>query len=245
MFGTIPAYPSGMAYRPRYTIVCDGCSFHVTWQCHNRDWLLREKWAKQLYYGLLLQYKDKYGVQFHSYQLMENHPHLTGTMTTKEKFSGLFRVVNNLFARKYNQRKKRRGQVVMDRFKSPRIEDDVYMLRAMTYSDLNGVRCGRDKRPDDAGWSSYAYYAYGRDDPLITPAPSYLTLGETPEERQRVYRGMVQELMYQDRINISNTCFIGNPNWVKQQHENMMGEMKAMLAQRNSRRIPPSPADST
>ncbi|MFA4873924.1 MAG: transposase [bacterium] len=106
-----------MAYRPRYTIVCDGCSFHVTWQCHNRDWLLREDWAKRLYYGLLLQYKDKYNVQIHSYQLMENHPHLTGTMTSKKGFSDFFRVVNNLFARKYNKRHKRRGQVVMDRFK--------------------------------------------------------------------------------------------------------------------------------
>jgi len=43
-----------MAYRPRYTIVCDGCSFHVTWQCHNHEWFLREEWAKQLYYDLLL-----------------------------------------------------------------------------------------------------------------------------------------------------------------------------------------------
>lgn len=231
-----------MAYRPRYTIIYDGCSFHVTWQCHNRNWLLRKDWAKQLYYGLLLKYKDKYGIRFHSYQLMEDHPHLIGTMTTKEDFSGFFRVVNNLFARKYNQRTKRRGQVVMDRFKSPRIEDDLHMLRAMTYSDLNGVRCGRDKQPDDAKWSSYACYAYGREDPLITPAPSYLTLGETPEERQKAYRGIVQELIHQDRINISNTCFIGNPDWVKQQYNALNEEMKALSTRKSTQKnlIPPS-----
>lgn len=234
-----------MAYRPRYSIVYDGCSFHVTWQCHNRDWLLRDRWAKQLYYGLLLQYKDKYGIQFHSYQLMENHPHLIGTMSAKENFSAFFRVVNNLFARKYNKRKKRRGQVVMDRFKSPRIENDTYMLRAMTYSDLNGVRCGRDKEPEDSEWSSYGYYANGKNDPLITPAPSYLTLGETPEERQRAYRRMVQQLVNQDRINISNTCFIGNPDWVKAQYENMMDEMKAIVARRNLQGNISSLADST
>ena len=38
-------------------------------------------------------------------------------MTSKKGFSDFFRVVNNLFARKYNKRHKRRGQVVMDRFK--------------------------------------------------------------------------------------------------------------------------------
>ncbi|PIQ82325.1 MAG: transposase, partial [Candidatus Omnitrophica bacterium CG11_big_fil_rev_8_21_14_0_20_64_10] len=116
-------------------------------------------------------------------------------MKTKEAFSSFFRVVNNLFARKVNSRLKRRGQVVMDRFKSPRIQDDSHMLRTMTYGDLNGVRCGRDKKPDDATWSSYAYYAYGCDDPLITTAPSYETLGKTSEERQRAYRDMVRELM--------------------------------------------------
>lgn len=176
---------------------------------------------------------------------MENHPHLIGTMMAKENFSAFFRVVNNLFARKYNQRKKRRGQVVMDRFKSPRIEDDTHMLRAMTYSDLNGVRCKRDKQPDDAKWSSYAYYAYGKDDPLITPAPSYLTLGETLKDRQKAYRGMVKELIHEDLINISNTCFIGNPDWVKRQYTKMMDEMKAIRARRNSQRGLSSPTDST
>ena len=225
-----------MPYRPRYAIVCDGCSFHVTWQCHNHDWLLREEWAKQLYYGLLLQYKERYGLQFHSYQLMENHPHLTGTMRSKGEFSAFFRVVNNLFARKVNKRTERKGQVVMDRFKSPRVQDDVHMLRVMTYGDLNGVRCGRDRRPDDAKWSSYAYYAYGREDPLITSAPSYLMLGETPQERQREYQRMVRELMKRDRINISNTCFIGDPDWVRSQYEDLREEMRAISARRSKRR---------
>ncbi|GAI38824.1 unnamed protein product, partial [marine sediment metagenome] len=201
----------------------------------------RDRYGKN---GLICLLKDDYcsvmgffwvfGVQFHSYQLMENHPHLTGTMATKDAFSDFFRVVNNLFARKANKRLKRRGQVVMDRFKSPRIQDDTHMLRAMTYGDLNGVRCKRDKKPEDAKWSSYAYYAYGREDPLITPAPSYLTLGETPKERQQAYRGMVRELIRQDRINISNTCFIGDPDWVKQQHEILREEMKALFARRRS-----------
>lgn len=213
-----PAVTNPMAYRPRYAIVCDGCSFHVTWQCHNHDWLLKEVWAKQLYYHLLLKYRDPYGLQIHSYHFMDNHPHLTGTLRTREEFSAFFRVVNNLFARLYNRRTKRRGQVVMDRFKSPRIQDDRYMLTAMIYGDLNGVRCGRDKRPEDARWSSYAAYAYGKLDPLLTPPPAYLAIGVTPEERQRAYRTMVRDLLHQDRINISQTCFIGDPDWVTQQY---------------------------
>jgi len=234
-----------MAYRPRYTVVFDGCSFHVTWQCHDRQWFLQYEWAKKLYYDLLLKYKDKYRVQFHSYQLMENHPHLTGTMAAKEDFSGFFRVVNNLFARKVNKQLKRRGQVVMDRFKSPRIQDDAHMLRAMTYGDLNGVRCGRDKGPEDAKWSSYASYAHGAEDPLVTPAPSYVALGETPEARQRAYRGMVQALIQQDKINISDTCFIGDPGWVEEQYEILTHAMEALRDRKQERQQVESAADTS
>ena len=159
---------------------------------------------------------------------MENHPHLTGTMHSKELFSNFFRVVNNLFARKVNKQLKRRGQIVMDRFKSPRIQDDTHMIRVMTYGDLNGVRAGRDKSPEESKWSSYTYYAYGKEDPLITPAPSYLALGMTAEERQSAYRNMVRELMLQNRINVSNTCFIGDPDWVKKQYEKLKEQMKSV-----------------
>ena len=234
-----------MAYLPRYSIIFDGCSFHVTWQCHNKDWLLRWAWVKSLYYDLLLKYKDRYGIQFHSYHFMENHPHLTGTMQSKELFSNFFRVVNNLLARKVNKQLKRRGQFVMDRFKSPRIQDDKHMLTVMTYSDLNGVRAGRDKSPEESKWSSYAYYAYGKEEPLITPAPSYIALGTTHEERRKVYRAMVRELMLQNRINVSNTCFIGDPDWVKKQYEELKEQMesirtsKRMQQRANSGTAPP------
>lgn len=221
-----------MAYRPRYAIVYDGCSFHVTWRCHNKEWFLKENWAKQLYYDLMLKYKDRYRIQIHAYQLMENHPHLIGTMESKERFSSFFRVINNLFAREVNKRLKRKGQVVMDRFKSPRIQDDRHMIRAMTYVDLNGVRAKRDRLPEESSWSSYAYYAYGQADTLITPAPSYIALGRTDKERQTAYRAMVEELIFREQINISDTCYIGDPSWVKVQYDKLNEEMKAKRKER-------------
>ena len=216
-----------MSRYPRYALISDDCYFHVTWQCHNGEWLLKEEWAKEFYYYLLLRFKDAYEIIFFAYHLMENHPHLIGWCRDKKKFSDFFRVVNNLFARGYNKRMGRKGQVVMDRFKSPRIETDLHMLRAMTYVDLNGVRCGRDRRPGETKWSSYDYYAFGKEDPLLTPSPSYLTLGAIPEERQAAYRAIVDELIRQDAINISNVCFIGNPDWVLARHEELKEKMRA------------------
>jgi putative transposase len=216
-----------MPYRPRYQIICDGAFFHVTWQCHNNDWFLQWNWAKRLYYELLLKYKDKYGVQIYSYCFMDNHPHLSGHLDNKENFSAFFRIVNSLFARLVNKRLKRRGQLVMDRFKSPRIENDSHMLTVMTYIDLNPYRAGKVKHPRDNEWSSFFYYAYGKEDNLITPAPSYLVLGETDATRQKAYREMVVALIKQPRdMNISHTYFIGNPDWVIAKYR----ELKSVLS---------------
>ena len=115
------ACPRGMAYLPRYEIICDNAHFHVTWQCHNKDWLMQWGWAKRAYYDLLLKYKDKYAIEVYSYNFMDNHPHLTGHLESKEQFSAFFRVVNSQFARIVNKQLNRRGQVVMERFKSPLI----------------------------------------------------------------------------------------------------------------------------
>ena len=213
-----------MASLPRYAIIEDNSTFHVTWQCHNKDWLLKEDWSKKLYYNLLLKYKDQYGVSIYSYCFMSNHIHLSGKLRVKEEFSSFFRTVNSKFAREVNKKHNRRGQVIMDRFKSPRIESDESLLRVMTYIDLNPKRVGMVVHPKDNKFSSYNYYAHGKEDPLITPAPTYLGLGNTPVERQKVYRELVETILmndWRDKKPYSSMLFIGDPDWVKIRVENL------------------------
>jgi len=202
---------------PRYAIIFDHSTFHLTWQCHNRSWLLKDDWSKRLYYNLLLKYKDRYRVSIYSYCFMSSHPHLTGYCEDKKLFSDLFRLVNGLFARIYNKKTRRRGQVVMDRFKSPRIEKDTDHLMVMFYNDLNPKRAKMVVDPREYAWSSYRYYAFGKEDPLITPAPSYLKLGMTDQERRKKYREMVAEILkddWKEKKPYSSVPFIGDPAWV-------------------------------
>lgn len=206
-----------MANLPRYAIIENASTFHVTWQCHNKDWLLKDDWAKKIYYDLLLKYKKTYQVLIYSYCFMSNHPHLTGFCFDKNLFSDFFRTVNSCFAKAINRELKRRGQVVMDRFKSPRIESDNDLLKVMTYIDLNPKRAKMVKHPKYNSCSSFAHYAYGKKDELIDEAPSYTQLGKTPDERQRVYLKLVDEIIKNDwekREPYSSVNFIGNPDWV-------------------------------
>ena len=217
MFGPFFAYLLSMPSQPRYLIIDDHSTFHVTWQCHNKDWLLKDDWAKEVYCHLLLKYKERYGVSIYSYCFMSNHPHLTGFCQDKELFSDFFRIVNSQFAKTINKQLKRRGQVVMDRFKSPRIETDEDLLKVMTYIDLNPKRAHIIEHPKDYAWTSFHYYAYGKEDPLITPAPSYLALGMTPQERQEAYLELVENVLkndWKEKKPYSSMPFIGNPDWV-------------------------------
>jgi putative transposase len=232
-----------MAYLPRCKIVSDDSYFHVTWQCHNKDWLLRWNWAKQLYYDLLLKFKDKYGIIFYSYNFMDNHPHLVGHLETRERFSRFFQVVNSQFSKRVNKRLGRRGQVIMDRFKSPTIESDKHMMTVMAYVDLNQHRAGKVKHPQQNRWSSYRYYAHGRPDPLLTPCPSYLALGDTPEERQREYRIQVEGLMaHREMLNISQVQYIGDPDWVLMKYQELSARLGRNITPVVARRMtgPPS-----
>lgn len=180
---------------PRSAILYDGCLFHVAWRCHNKSWLFRDERIKRLYYDLLLKYIAAHRLMFHAYHFMENHVHLIGRAESTESFSGFFRLAHNLFARQVNQRMRRRGQVVMERLRSPTIEGDSHLLTVMAYVDLNGVRAGRDRRPEDSVWSSYRYYAFGRPDSLVIPAPSYLALSDDPLRRRSEYRNIVSGVM--------------------------------------------------
>lgn len=219
-----------MPYRPRYQIIWDEAIFHVTWQCHNHQWLIRDDWAKKLYYDLLLKYKAKYRVSFYSYHFMDNHIHLSGKIDgTKEEFSALFQVINSILAKEINKQFKRRGQVILDRFKSPCIQTDQALLAVMHYQDLNSWRVGKVKHPSAYRWSSYRHYAHGEKDVLITDAPSYLGLADTNEERQRLYRQMVERIVKEEGIqkkDYSQVRYIGDPDWVKKREQELREAMK-------------------
>jgi putative transposase len=164
---------------------------------------------------------------------MYNHPHLTGTCSSAKSFSDFFRVVNSCFAKSLNKKLKRKGQVVMDRFKSPVIETGHDLLQVMFYNDLNPFRTVEQTKPETFKWSSFKHYAYGKKDPLLTQPKCYLNLAETDKERQIKYREMVQYIVQNDhkepktkkkqktKSPYSTVCYIGNPKWVKARYNEL------------------------
>lgn len=212
-----------MASLPRYLIIHDDCYFHLTWQCHNKEFFFKDDYYKKYYYDLLIKHKEKYHIKIYAYCFMSSHIHLAGHCETKEGLSNFVRVVNSSFARCYNRRNNRRGQVCMDRFKSSLIENDKSMMNVINYIELNPLRAHIVQHPSEYSYSSFSHYAYGKDDPLITDVSSYLSLGSTNKERQDRYLEMINEILKDEsrtykKENYSTTLFIGNSTWVLKKH---------------------------
>jgi putative transposase len=215
---------------PRHMLVDVDSTNHCTWQGHNHEFVLGTPEAKDFFLSLLAEHKDEYRIDIYSYTVMNTHPHVhCKSRLGQRAFSAFWRVVNYRFARWYNRTHQRRGQVVMQRMTSGRIQDGAHQLRVMRYCDMNPVRAGIVDSPKDYPWSSYRHYAYGEPNPLITDAPEYLALGATPAERRKAYVHLFATELPKEHLEpdaLDQSPFIGDTVWV--------------LAQRAARDLGPS-----
>jgi putative transposase len=203
----------------RGLLVGRGTVNHCTWRSHGFSLVLDSDAAREHFLALLRKYKEKFGIRIHSYCLMGTHPHvMCSTASGQAAFSQFWKLVNWGFARWYNLRTKGRGQVVMERLRSPRIQDGRHQLEVMRYGDMNPVRAKLVSSPKAWPWSSHRHYAYGEANDLITDAPEYLALGQSGATRRRAYlhlfaRRFVGALLLR-RPDLVAGPFIGEPRWV-------------------------------
>jgi putative transposase len=203
----------------RGLLVEEGSTNHCTWRSHGHALVLDTDAARERFLALLRKYREKFGIVIHSYCLMGTHPHVMCRSTQgQQAFSEFWKRVNWGFARWYNRRTQGRGQVVMERLKSPRIQDGRHQLEVMRYGDMNPVRAGLVRSPNHWKWSSFRHYAFGEADDLVTDAPEYLALGRNGVERRSAYRHLfanpiVKELRHR-RPDLVHGPFIGARDWV-------------------------------
>lgn len=213
-------HSAAVARIPRRFLVDTPSTNHCTFRSHNHMKLFEDEAIADFFLKLLAFYKTKFGILIHSFCLMRTHPHVVVTSTRGQKaFSDFWKVVNHRLAWRFNRARDRRGQVVMERLRSPAIDPGGrHMLTVMRYGDLNPVRAKLCRSPGKWKYSSYRHYAYGERHPLIDDAPDYLALGESPLQRREAYRNLfarslVAELM-ERRPDLVDAPFIGGVDWV-------------------------------
>jgi len=89
-----------------------------------------------------------------------------------------------------NFRYRRSGTLWEGRFKASLVDTQHYFLACCRYIELNPVRAGIAKAPEDYPWSSYRHYALGQENGLLSAHEEYRALGATEVERQSAYRAL-------------------------------------------------------
>ena len=179
---------------PRKYLLPAQSAYHLIWKCINGEFMLRPRYVKEKYLDSRFKFlgRARGKVQVHSFCLMDNHGHETGSLDAgPEHLSNWTRSSHSSFCRWLNIRRKRRGPVLQDRPTTRATEDQEALKRMMFYGDWNPVAAGLCRHPSNYRWSSHRFYAFGevnRWTKNLTHPQWYLDLGSTPEERQEGYR---------------------------------------------------------
>ena len=163
----------------------------------------------------------------HAYVLMTNHVHLLLTPGRQRSLPRMMQAMGRNYVQRLNVRYRRTGTLWEGRYKASLVQDSNYFLTCQRYIELNPVRAHMVAAPGDYPYSSYAHYAAGFADTLITAHACYLDLAVDPSARQQAYRMLFHNVIDEEllaRIRKStNACGVIGDNRFKDPMEAMLG----------------------
>lgn len=180
-----------MARLPRLTV--PDFPHHVIQRGNDRQPIVRDGADHARLLGLLGDYAVREKVAIHAYVLMSNHFHLLATPCTLTGLPRMMQGLGRSYVQYFNRRYQRTGTLWEGRYRATPVQSERYCLACMAYIDLNPVRAGMVRRPEEYPWSSHAHYRGMRVDRLLTAPPVYWQLGNTPFEREARYGELVEQ----------------------------------------------------
>ena len=175
-----------------------GHSYHIVQRGNNREVCFIEPENYQYYMEFWQQLSNRYGVDVHAYCLMTHYIHFLVTPTTPTAISNTMKVVGSCYAQYMNLKYKRTGILWEGRHRSSLVQTDKYLLSCYRYIELNPVRAGMVKRPEEYCWSSYGINGWG-DASSLMPHIKPLNLSKSDKERAKAYRELFRyQLSEQD-----------------------------------------------
>ena len=193
-----------MPRKPRFFL--PNIPVHAVQRGNNRQAIFFDEPDYRLYLGWLKVAAEKYGCQIHAYVLMTNHVHLLITPLHRDSLSRLFQYVGRYYVTYVNNTYDRTGTLWEGRYKANIVEEENYLLSCHRYIELNPVRAGMVKRPEDYPWSSYGCNALSTNDSLLSPHKLYLQLGVNDELRTAAYRSLFQTSFDPGMLDEVRTC---------------------------------------
>jgi REP element-mobilizing transposase RayT len=136
---------------------CESGIYHIVLRGVNRVDIFFDDDDNLRFLETLDKKKQNHEYWLYGYCLMSNHVHLL----VREKEDSISRTMSRIgtsYAKWYNQKYSRSGNVFQGRYGSECVEDDRYLLTVVRYIHNNPVKAGLVKEPEAYRWSSMHEY---------------------------------------------------------------------------------------
>ncbi|MBT3333915.1 MAG: transposase [Rhodospirillaceae bacterium] len=178
-------------------IVVPGIPHHVTQRGNRRQEVFFSDTDYRQYLNFLTQYAGEAGTEIWAYCLMPNHVHLLLVPHDEAGLHKALQEAHRRYTRFINTRQDWKGYLWQGRFASCPM-DEAHTLMAARYVELNPVRAGLVKRPQDWAWSSARGHLANKDDgvmraealgALVPNWKDFLAQGLTNDQADRLRAG--------------------------------------------------------
>jgi REP element-mobilizing transposase RayT len=141
----------------RARLTFTGAFHHCMNRGHGRERILSGNKDKAVFLNILSMASKKLKIRVLAYCLMDNHYHLV-IENSSGRMADFFKLLNGEYGTDYRRRHGGAGYVFQGRFKSTLIQDDSYLIMAISYVLANPVRARLAEDFLDYPWSSAGEY---------------------------------------------------------------------------------------
>ena len=182
-----------MARKSRFTY--PNAYYHIMNRGNKGDNIFLSDGDYEEYIELLGEYARRDRIRILAYCLMPNHFHLL-IQDPFELISFFMKGLQGRYAQYLNKKKKNRGHIFQDRFKSIIVDKKSYLLEVSRYIHLNPVKAHIMETPGMYKWSSYNFYVKSN-----LSLPEWLYVGDILEYfdgNRKGYKEFVMEGIKKD-----------------------------------------------
>lgn len=175
---------------------------HVIQRGNDRRPIFQDASDYSIFLNWLREASKKFSVAIHAYVLMSNHLHLLASPSDRVGLGRMMQWIGRHYVPYFNYKYQRNGTLWQGRYKTAVIDSERYFLTCTRYIELNPVRADMVLSPVDYYWSSYQHHIGARTDPLITDHFLYWALGNTPFEREAIYKQLIEQALTSEELDV-------------------------------------------
>lgn len=160
---------------------------------HDRRPVFVDDADRALFRELLQEAASRLGIHIHAYALLDDEVRLLVTPASADGLSKLVQAIGRRYVIRFNRRHARTGGLWEGRFRATVIEPEQHLLSCMLF--VEGAVGGAATGQPPPAWSSAPHHLGASVDTAITEPAQYWALGNTPFEREAVYRNLYQQAL--------------------------------------------------